>query len=167
VQCNNMGKLAKGDPMKCQCDYLREEVKRLRQEGAKLECVTFPALQKAEKERDLWKSKAEALAEAIRKGTAVHVSHANKMTSCQTCGCDPELPVGREEMNEHDHRTDTCETCKSIDDYCKAQYKGYENHIAKLIEAGQKLVGKGYSILDGSDTLKNWREISGTAKGSS
>lgn len=39
--------------------------------------------------------------------------------------------------------------------------------IEELIEAGQGLVGKGYSVLNGTDALKIWREVSGTEKGSS
>lgn len=37
--------------------------------------------------------------------------------------------------------------------------------IERLIEAGQKLVGKGYSVLDGTPELENWRTVSGTKKG--
>lgn len=39
--------------------------------------------------------------------------------------------------------------------------------IDALIEAGQKLVGKGYPILNGSEALENWRKISSTERGSS
>lgn len=41
------------------------------------------------------------------------------------------------------------------------------SRIQELIEAGQRLVGKGYPVLDGTEALQNWREVSGTPKGSS
>ena len=74
---------------------------------------------------------------------------------------------GEAEMIEHDHTTLTCKTCRSIDDYCQEQYRKYEAKIKLLVEAGQKLVGKGYPMLDGTDQLKHWREVSMTEKGTS
>lgn len=34
------------------------------------------------------------------------------------------------EIMPHDHNTSTCETCKSVDDYCKEQYARYESSLA-------------------------------------